>query len=343
MPPTLHLHSIQLPVVLILLFGGLGIAGLLILYRRNRQIQADAEQQFKDFRERAVGLMDQIDALRTRHKTLPSTDPDFTQPMEGATLALYQKIASDLDSLWDRWLAVMEVWNRAEQRIHSTSAFSIRPSEEARAILSGVRLEELLHDSSVCKESLDRLNLAHETAAKCLKDARREAAAFERKVDRRGPSGGEGDLYERELRLIGRELDDAEKSLVADPIGATEAIERSRDTLAELDRPPTPRRPRPGYAPGEPTRTILDDLVVAAGRLQELASKIRIIDIVGLLIKGWVALWVLGLFLAVLPGLMPLILLFMAFVVFGSGFRVFQRITAPWAWDWTEPKRRRRR
>ena len=35
--------------------------------------------------------------------------------------------------------------------------------------------------------------------------------------------------------------------------------------------------------------------------------------------------------------------LFMAFVVFGSGFRVFQRITAPWAWDWTEPKRRRRR
>lgn len=334
-----HLHVIQLPVFLILLFGGLGLLGLVMLYRRNSQVQAEAEAQFKEFRERAVGLMDQIDALRNRHKTLPSTDPDYTQPMKGATLALYEKVANDLDRLWERWLSVMEMWNKAEERMKSTSAFSSRSSDEAREIISQSRLEDLLHDSAQCKAELDRLNLAHEVAAKSLKDARWEAAAFARSIDRGGPRGGEGDLYGRELRLVDRELEDAEKILVADPIGATEAIERSRDAIAEIQEPPA-RRPRSGYTPSGPAGSILDDLVIAAGRLQELASKIRVIDIVGLLIKGWVVLWVLGLFLAVLPALMPLILFFMAFVVFGSGFRVFQRLTVPWAWDWMGPKKK---
>lgn len=341
-PSMPHLQMIQLPVFLILLFSGLGVLGLYLLYRRNRQVQAEAEDQFRQFRERAVGLMDQIDSLRNRHKTLPSTDPDFTKPMAGATLALYEKVAGDLDRLWDRWLTVMEMWNKAETRMKSTSAFSTRSSEEARQIISESRLEDLLHDSAQCKAELDRLNLAHEVAAKALKDGRWEAAAFARKIEGGGPRGGEGDLYKRELRLAERELEDAEKILVADPIGAVEAIERSRDAIADVQNPPA-TRPRARNQPTGPVGTILDDLVLAAGRLQELASKIRVIDIVSLIIKGWVALWVLGLFLAILPALMPLILLFMAFIVFGSGLRVFQRLRSPWAWDWTAPKKHKRR
>ena len=336
------LPSIQLPVFLIILFGGLGVVALLLLYRRNLQVRAAAEEQFKEFRERAVGLMDQIDALRARHAALPSTDPDYTVPMAGATRDLYEKVAVDLERLWDRWLAVMEAWNQAERKMQAGSTFSTAPSEEARSIIAGSRLEDLLHESSRCKEELDRLNLAHEVATKSLRDARREAAAFGRTVGRGGPSGGEADLYERELKLIDRELDDAEKAITADPIGAGAQVERSRDALEELRQPAAPRGRRPGYEPTAASRTILDDLVVAAGRLQEMASKIRVMDIVGLLIKGWVALWVLGLFLAILPALMPLIVFFMLFVVFGSGFGVFRRLTAPWSWDWTSPKPPRR-
>lgn len=339
---SLHLHSIQLPVILILLFGGLGLAGLLALYHRNRLIHEAAEVQFKDFRERAVGLMDQIDGLRNRHKTLPETDPDYTEGMQGETLNLYQKAGDDLDRLWERWLAVMEVWNRAEERMKSRSTFQVAPTEEARALLAGGGLEELLHASSDCKADLDRLNLAHEVAAKALKDARRESARFARKIDIEEARGGRSDLYARELRVVERELDDAERILTADPIAATSAIEQARDTIAELEAPSAPRRPRYNEPAATNSRTILDDLIIAAGRLQELTSKIRVIDIIGLLVKGWVVLWVLGLFLAILPALMPLILLFMAFVVFGSGFRVFHRLSAPWIWDaWPQPKKRK--
>jgi len=333
MGSTSVLPEIRLPVLLIVVFGALGLAALIALYRRNRQVRLSAEEQFRAFREQAVGLMDQIDALRKRHKSLPETDPDFVEPMAGATLALYERVAGDLDRLWERWLAVMEVWNRAEERLKSSSTFSARPSEEARQLLAAGRLEELLRDSSACKAELDRLNLAHEVAAKALKDARREAASAARGLHRGGPSGGEADLYAREFKAVDRELEEAERTMTADPIGATERIERARDSLDDLLKPPAPRRSRRGFDPTSPSRTILDDLLVAAGRLQEIGSKIRVMDIVGLVIKGWVALWLLGLLLAVLPALMPLIVFFMIFVVFGSGFRVFQRVASPWYWD----------
>ena len=83
-----------------------------VLYYRKSQLQGTVDAQFWGFREKAVVLIDQIDSLRKRHKTLPSTDPDFTAPMTGATLhALYNQVEHDLDDLWSRWLEVMETWN----------------------------------------------------------------------------------------------------------------------------------------------------------------------------------------------------------------------------------------
>jgi len=334
-------HEIQLPVALIVLFGVLGLVALVFLYQRKRQLEVTVEEQFKAFRERAVGLMDQIDRLRQRHKTLPSTDPDFTEPMTGATKALYDQVSADLDAMWDRWLAAMEVWNQAEQRMRSSSVFGVKPTEEARQLLSGGGLEELLRQSSLCEASLDRLNLAHEVARKSVREARRQLVLVEKAVEGGDLTSGVSELYRREARQAHGELDDAGAILTADPIGAEERIGSVRRTLADLQREPEPRPYQPGESFGFPSRSILDDLSVAAGRLQELASNIRITDIVSMLIKAWVVLWVLGLFLAILPALVPLILMFMSFVVIASGLRVFQRMGTPWFGD--DPRRRKRR
>ena len=96
--------------------GLLGLAAFGLIYYRKRRLQHTVEAQFKDFRERAVALMDQLDGLRQRHKTLPATDPDFTVAMSVATLALYNEVSRDLDSLWERWLKVMEIWEQAQRR-----------------------------------------------------------------------------------------------------------------------------------------------------------------------------------------------------------------------------------
>ncbi|MDR3618791.1 MAG: hypothetical protein P4L85_05525 [Paludisphaera borealis] len=333
--------EIKLPLGLILLFGLLGLVALIVLYQRRRQLQITVEEQFKEFRERAVGLMDQLDALRQRHKTLPSTDPDFVEPMAGATLALYDQVSADLERMWERWLAVMEVWNQAEQRMRSASTFGVKPTEEARELLAGGGLEDLIKQSSLCEASLDRLNLAHEVARKSMREARRQLSLVEHALEGGELSSGVSDLYRREARLAQRELDDAEKLLTADPIGAEERIGDVRRSLADVQHQPSPRtyQPRDGF--GFPSRSVLDDLAVAASRLQTLASNLRVTDVVAMLIKGWVLLWVLGLFLAILPALMPLILMFMGFVVIASGLRVFQRMAMPWYWY--EPRRGKRR
>ena len=95
MSPDTQTHTLPLALMAVLVL--LGVAALGLLYYRKRQLQGTVEGQFKDFREKAVALMDQLDALRQRHKTLPSTDPDFTAPMSGATTRrLWSKSISEV-------------------------------------------------------------------------------------------------------------------------------------------------------------------------------------------------------------------------------------------------------
>src|SRR4051794_22265508 len=79
-------------LVAMLVLGLLGLAAFGLLYYRKRSLQTTVEERFKAFRQQAVSLMDQLDALRKRHKALPTSDPDFKVPMEGATLALYDQV-----------------------------------------------------------------------------------------------------------------------------------------------------------------------------------------------------------------------------------------------------------
>jgi hypothetical protein len=152
-------HILPLAVMAILVIcGG---AALIQNFRRRRQLQATVEEQFKEFRTKAVGLMDQLDALRQRHKTLPSTDPDFTAPIAGATLALYNGVEADLNALWDRWLKVMELWDQAQKLVRSGSGLAVKQAEEARKLLEKGDIDDLLRQSRSCKSRLDRLNQGH--------------------------------------------------------------------------------------------------------------------------------------------------------------------------------------
>ncbi len=167
-----------------LFLGLLGLAAFGLLYYRKRHLQTTVEERFKAFRQQAVSLMDQLDALRKRHKTLPATDPDFTVPMKGATLALYSEVNRDLDGLWERWLSVMEIWDQAQRRIRAGSGLAIKPTEEARKLLEGGEIDDLVRQSTSCKERLDQLNQAHEQAHEDLGAARAELAAIQSAISR---------------------------------------------------------------------------------------------------------------------------------------------------------------
>ena len=173
---SLDTQNHTLPLVMMGILVVLGVAAWGLLYYRKRQLQDEIEGRFKDFREKAVTLMDQLDALRHRHKTLPSTDPDFTAPMSGATLALYNTVETDLNNLWDHWLEVMELWDQAQKLVRSGSGLAVRQAEEARKLLNKGDIDDLLRQSASCKERLDRLNQGHEEAREALRAGREELA-----------------------------------------------------------------------------------------------------------------------------------------------------------------------
>ncbi len=220
---NLENQTYTLPLALMAGLLVLGVVALWRLYYSKRELQTVVEGQFKQFREKAVNLMDQIDALRRRHDTLPSTDPDFTQPMAGATLALYNAVEGDLNGLWDRWLKVMELWDQAQKLVRSSSGLAVRQAEEARKLLKKGDIDELLRQSGSCKERLDRLNGAHEKVREDLKQAKEELATLRMTLEQGSGAftstrdGGDDVPISRIEKMLAQ----VDGTMVADPIGAS--------------------------------------------------------------------------------------------------------------------------
>jgi hypothetical protein len=310
--------------------GLLGLAAFGLIYYRKRRLQHTVEAQFKDFRERAVALMDQLDGLRQRHKTLPATDPDFTVAMSGATLALYNEVSRDLDSLWERWLKVMEIWEQAQGRIRAGSGLGVKPTEEARKLLGGGEIDELVRQSSSCRRRLDRLNQGHEQAREHLKAAREELAAIQSAISKGTGVLLPSDPHHGEIEAAEQALAEAERRIEADPIGAGEAIVRTRRDLSALSGRPDGRT---GWRSESPSSyTMIDELAAAAERLRAAAARLRLTDLLGLFVRAWVAVWVIGILFGLLTTLIPLVIFVAGFLIILVGAWMFWRAVASWFW-----------
>jgi hypothetical protein len=328
MSPDIQTHTLPLALMAVLvLFGG---AALVLNYRRRRQLQDTVEEQFKEFRAKAVGLMDQLDALRQRHRTLPSTDPDFTAPMAGATLTLYNAVETDLNALWDRWLKVMELWDHAQKLVRSGSGLAVKQAEEARKLLEKGDVDELLRQSRSCKDRLDRLNQGHEQAREALKANRAELQSLPQSVDR-----GTGILLpsdpERQRITSAETLySQAEGMITADPIGAQEIMTRWHQSRSELKQRPGHELGRRQHSP--PAYSLLDDLAAAADHFRNAASKLRFTNVLGLFVRFWLVVWGFSLLIGLFNVLMPLIIILLGFGLIMAGFWAIWQMVTFWFW-----------
>ncbi len=316
MTPESQTHAVPLALMALLVL--LGVAALGYLYYRKRQLQLAVEERFKVFRGEAVSLMDRLDGLRRRHETLPLTDPDFTQPMAGAMLALYNAVDADLKVLWDRWLEVMELWDRAQKLVRSGEGPAFRNAEEARRLMARGGVDELLRQSAFCNERLDRLNRGHELARESLEAGRAELSRL-RSSEGRGtgvllPTDAHAGGISRIESLFAR----AEESITADPIGAADLIGRGRRTLRELSEPEA--RGHGLATRSAPSESILDDLAAAAERFRAAAAGLGLANLLGLFVRVWMVVWGLSLLAGFLHLLMPLILLGVGLVLVLAGF-----------------------
>ncbi|MFO0888338.1 MAG: hypothetical protein U0790_04225 [Isosphaeraceae bacterium] len=280
------------------------LAALAWVFYRRRELHRVVREQFRTFRERAVILMDELDSLRQRHKTMTSTDPDFEVPMAGATRQRYDRINEDLDQLWDRWLRVMEIWNRAQERLAAGPGFSGGATEEARSLLEGGEIEDLVLETDHCRKELDRLNQAHERARSELHDVREELASVQHEITQGTGVLLPSDRHHLALQEAERSLADAELRIASDPVGAIELIQQNRSRLGELVELPDRRR---GWSVTDlSSYPIFDELSAAAEQLRNVAGRLWSSSILGQILRIWLTLAVISVLFTVLLPLLPI-------------------------------------
>jgi hypothetical protein len=319
-----------LPLMLMAVLVIVGIAALVLLYRSRQRLLTLVEEEFTKFREKAVSLMDQLDALRKRHKTLAAEDPDFVVPMAGATLALYNTVESDLNVLWERWLQVMELWDHAQKLVRSGSALSVRQAEEARKLLDKGDIDDLFRQSGSCKERLDRLNQGHEKARADLEAARTALAGFRQSIDKGTGVLIPSDPYRAEISRAETMLAQAEPLITADPMGAQELIALAHRSAAGLTD--SRGNERTGRLISRGSYSLLDDLAEAANRFRAAAAKLRLTNLLGLFARFWMIVWGLSLLIALLDIFMPLLILVLGMVFVLAGFWAIWQLVTFWLW-----------
>jgi TPM domain len=207
-------------------------------YRRSR---SRVGSRIKEVRSKAVDVMDHLDALKERLKLLP-TSPEFRAPMAGETLALYQSAKQSSDKLWDGWLLIMEVLDKAQKLAEkSGSMFSQATLTEAENLIKEKgSFEQIENQAQEIAKTVDRLDRA-QPAARAVLEA----------INAAGPKLSAGlealtklDLptkpYQGELDARSAEVARAGAEMAADPLGMQKALEelrtRSEGLLGRIER-----------------------------------------------------------------------------------------------------------
>ncbi len=103
------------------------------LYRR---AQGRVAGRIKEIKSNAADVMDRLDGLKERLKLMP-TSTEFKQPMTGETQALYKAVNEKLGKLWDGWLHVMDVLEKAQKlAARSGSPLSQKTLAEAEELMA---------------------------------------------------------------------------------------------------------------------------------------------------------------------------------------------------------------
>jgi hypothetical protein len=182
--------------------------------------------------------------------------------------------------------------------------------------------------SGSCKERLDQLNQGHEQAREELGLARKELAAIQNSITKETGVLLPSDPHHREISEAEMALREAESMIAADPIGAQELTHRAVRSLDSLAEPAV--RGSGWHHNGPVSFPVIEELAAAAKRFRATAASLRVTDLIGLFVRGWVLVWVLGLLFGLLTSLMPLFILLIGFLIMAAGGLAVLRGIVSW-------------
>lgn len=213
---------------------GTGVVVALAAQRlRHARRLAAARRRLAAFKADVVALSDMLDAQQERHRMLPHSDPDFRTPMEGQTRAAYDGVQAAIARYRERWLGLMEVWERAQQKVDSETFLGTSASAAALALLESAEARPPLDEvAGACRGPLDALETAHETARDLLATLTTDITAATARVDGLASRGRSGAPFQDPLGGVSRQREQAAAVLERDPVAARGGLESATAALA---------------------------------------------------------------------------------------------------------------
>ena len=218
---------------------GLGTAGLLggllVQWSRHGRRVRVAQEKLAAFKSEVVSLSDLLDGQQERHRMLPHSDPDFMTPMQGMTRATYDNVQGSIGRYRERWLGLMDVWERAQEKIESEWFLGTSAADDTVKLLDSAEARPPLADvAAECRAPLDALEQAHERAreAAATLDAEiTEAAGRLEGVPRRGRSDA---VFQATLAEVARGRTRFGEQVEGDPVAARGGLDEARAALEAL-------------------------------------------------------------------------------------------------------------
>ena len=171
---------------------------------------------------------------------LPHSDPDFKTPMEGLTRSAYDNVQSALRRYRERWLGLMDVWEKAEERIGKETFLGTAEAEEAIKLLDSAEARPPLADvAGECSAPLDALEQAHEKARELAATLQTNVVTTTQRIDALAKRGRSNAGFQGPMAEVARGVELAKQGLEPDPVAARGRLEeiatRLEHAVAGLD------------------------------------------------------------------------------------------------------------
>ena len=217
-----------------------GLTAFFIQRSRHDRRMAEARKKLDAFKGEVVALSDLLDGQQERHRLLPHTDPDFKTPMEGATRATYDNVQTSIRRYRERWLSLMDVWEKAEDRLNSEWFLGTAEAEDAIKLLDSAEARPPLADvAGECRAPLDVLEQSHETARKLADDLDATLGTAASRLEKIAARGRSNAPFQADVAEATRYLAVARQTLEADPVEARGRLEQATAllgrTLGQID------------------------------------------------------------------------------------------------------------
>jgi len=199
--------------------------------RHSRRLAA-AREKLASFKADVVALSDMLDSQQERHRMLPHADADFRTPMEGLTRAAYDGVQEAIARYRERWLGLMDIWERAQEKVDSEWFLGTAAADEAVRLLDSAEARPPLDEvAGACRGPLDALEQAHEKARELAAGVETEAAAVSSRVEALARLERSGGSYQADLATAARLQERAATLVEPDPIGARGVLEEAASLL----------------------------------------------------------------------------------------------------------------